>query len=536
MSTDVMDLLKGADPLTSPDESAHRLDSIRALLDERVVDVLPEVVPERARSRVPMLIAAAAGVAAIVVGLSLVRPGGGLTLAGTAAALTTSGEITCARQPTPVTELTPQSAPVRLLPTSVPAGWTVTGIRVTSTAASPCDATPALTAAVIGRDDAVQSSVMIRGPLDFSIDTAHAAVTPATIGGAPGVVLTLDDPKGPQERIWVWQVEGRNWYMKAYGFDDAGNNALAAAVRVTGDQVRLDPSATSGVPPALAGSHDAGLQIISERAGQAPAAQPQEEWYVGLGRGTPGKASTEVVMRVVGMPGAPLGFDGVFPGQTLTREDGNWVLQQQAYGAVNLFQSRPGVLVTLDAPPGGGQPSLGAMSPQQWLTMVRSLEPIAADDPRLSSIPPLALDQTPPALTHDPSITEATVSAIGLPDPAPGFPERVDADYTSHVILPPSPRDGWGKTFSLKNPTTGTTVLVIVGDFDPKAFIPAGATVVGRPTVSGVKAVVTRAQDGSTVLTRLVLVRGKFTIAITASGQSSVDQLVTLAESLTGVR
>lgn len=535
MSTDIMDLLKAADPLTEADESAHRLANIRALLDQRVAEVLPAVAPDRARSRVPMLIAAAAGVVAIVVGLSLVRPGGGLTLAGTAAALTNSGEITCARQSTPVTELTPQSAPLRLLPTSVPAGWTVTGIRVTSTAASPCDATPALTAAVIGRDDAVQSSVMIRGPLDFSIDTGHAAVTPATIGGSPGVVLTLDDPKGPQERIWVWQVDGHTWYMKSYGFDNAGNNALAAAVQVTGDQVALDPSAASRTPRSLGGGREAGLQIISARAGQAPAVQPQEEWYVGLGRGTPGKASTEVVMRVVGMPGAPLGFDGVFPGQTLTREEGNWVLQQHAYGAVNLFQSRPGVLVTLDAPP-GGQPSLGAMSPQQWLTMVRSLEPVAANDPRLSSIPTLALDQTPPALTHDPAITEATVAAIGLPDPAPGFPERVDTDNTAHMIFPPNPRDGWGKSFSLKNPTTGTTVLVLVGDIDPKAFIPAGATVVGRPTVSGVKALATRTQDGSTVLTRLVLVRGKLTVAITASGQASVAQLVTLAESLTGMR
>jgi hypothetical protein len=78
-------------------------------------------------------------------------------------------------------------------------------------------------------------------------------------------------------------------------------------------------------------------------------------------------------------------------------------------------------------------------------------------------------------------------------------------------------------------------VQVLVGDIDPKPFIPAGATVLGRPTVSGVKAVATRTQDGSTVLTRLVLVRGKFTIAITASGQVSVAQLVTLAESLTGL-
>jgi hypothetical protein len=202
---------------------------------------------------------------------------------------------------------------------------------------------------------------------------------------------------------------------------------------------------------------------------------------------------------------------------------------------VNLFQSQPGVLVTLDAPPGGGQPSLGAMTPQQWLAMVRSLEPVAANDPRLSSIPPLESAPTPPTPTSDPSITEATVCAIGLPDPAPGFPERVEADYTSRVILPPSPRDGWGKSFTAKDPSTGTTVQVLVGDIDPRPFIPAGATVLGRPTVSGVKAVVTRTQDGSTVLTRLVLVRGKFTIAITASGQVRAAQLVTLAESLTGL-
>jgi hypothetical protein len=77
---------------------------------------------------------------------------------------------------------------------------------------------------------------------------------------------------------------------------------------------------------------------------------------------------------------------------------------------------------------------------------------------------------------------------------------------------------------------------MLVGDFDPAPFIRAGATVLGHPMVSGVKAVATRTQDGSTVLTRLVLVRGKLTIAITASGQASVAQLITLAESLTGLR
>lgn len=524
MSTDVMDLLRGADPLQPADESADRLAGIRAVLDERAGGASPDAAAAHVRSRAPMLIGAAAAAVVIAVGLSLVRPGSGPTLAGTAAALTSSGEVTCGQQARSTTELAPTAAPVRLLPSIVPGGWTVTGIRATSTAPSPCDATPSLTAAVIGRGGAVQSSVMIRGPLDFPIDTGNAAVAPATVGGAPGVALTFDDPKGPRERIWVWQVEGRTWYMKSYGFEDSGNTALAAAVHVSGDQVRLDPSTAPE-----------GLQVVSARAGQAPAAQPQEEWYVGLGRGYSGKAATEVVMRVLSVPGAPLGFDGVFPDQTLTREDGNWVLQQHAYGAVNLFQSRPGVLVTLDAPPGGGQPSLGAMTPQQWLTLVRTLEPVAANDPRLGSIPQLESAPTPPTPTSDTSITEATVSAIGLPDPAPGFPERVEADYTSRVILPPSPRDGWGKSFTAKDPSTGTTVQVLVGDIDPKPFIPAGATVLGRPTVSGVKAVVTRTQDGSTVLTRLVLVRGKLTIAITASGQVSIAQLVTLAESLTGL-
>ena len=378
MSTDVMDLLRAADPLKLADGSADRLDGIRAVLDERVAAVAPDAVPERRRSRAPILIGAAAAAVAIAVGLSLVRPGIGPTLAGTAAALTSRGEVTCGEQSRQTTQLAPTAAPVRLLPAIVPRGWTVTGIRATSTAPSSCDATPALTAAVIGGGGAVKSSVMIRGPLDYSIDTTNAAVAPAAVAGARGVALTLDSPKGPQERIWVWQVEGRTWYMKSYGFDDAQNKALAAAVHVSGDLVQLDPSTA---PDAL--------QIISARAGQAPATQPQEEWYIGLGRGASGNAATEVLMRVVGVPGAPLGFDGVFPGQTLTREDGTWVLQQQAYGAVNLFQSQPGVLVTLE-PPDSGEPSLGSMTPQQWLTMVRSLESVAVNDPRLSSIPRLS--------------------------------------------------------------------------------------------------------------------------------------------------
>ena len=38
MSTDVMDLLQGADPLQVADESADRLAIIRATLDQRVGD------------------------------------------------------------------------------------------------------------------------------------------------------------------------------------------------------------------------------------------------------------------------------------------------------------------------------------------------------------------------------------------------------------------------------------------------------------------------------------------------------------------
>ena len=120
----------------------------------------------------------------------------------------------------------------------------------------PCAQTPSLTAAVLSQEGKVQSSVMIRGPLDFTVDPDAAARTDTKVGGCPARLIVLADPKGSGEQIWLWQVDGKTWYMKSYGFDDRGNRAIADAVRITGDTVVLDPS----VAPS-------DLQVISQRNG-----------------------------------------------------------------------------------------------------------------------------------------------------------------------------------------------------------------------------------------------------------------------------
>lgn len=532
MNHDVMRDLREADPLAAPesgfDPSTERLAAIRATVEDRShwSGTAPTGTPRSGRGFMPLLAGAVAVAVVATVVLSLVRPGSGPSLAGVSAALDARGQIVCGAGAV-VEDLAPVEAATRLLPTVLPGGWHVGRIWVTREPA-PCEQTPSLTAAVLDSEGSVTSSVMIRGPLPYAVDTSGAEVTDAMIGGVRGKVLAFDDAKGPGERVWVWVVEGRTWYMKAYGFTAADNGAVAAAVRISGNKVSLD-----------AAYSPAGLRVISQRTGPAYGTQTREQWYVTLGTGEMNSRSDgQVWMRITTVIGGPFAVDGVFPdGQTLSRENGHWVLQQHAYGGVNLYESdaRPGVVVTFDPPWSGGEPTLGAMTPEQWLAAVESLAPVPVDDPRLTDLRPTQPD-TRPAATHDPAVTEAVVRKISLPDPAPGFPQRTEPDDAAITILPPSPREGWAMSFRRANPQSGAVVSIIAGDLDPRLYTEAGgAEVLQRPIVAGVAGQLTRTTENGFTVTRLVFVKGKITVLVTATGAVTADELAALADSLRGL-
>ena len=378
---DAMELLREANPARRGqlDQSEARLAHIRAEVDDRVQrGFLKEVVTTRARrSRRPALLAAAVVVAVIgAVALSLVQPGSGPSLAGTSAALDPSGEVDChAMGGNTTTEIAPTQAQLRLLPTYLPSGWKI-GRMWARREAYACTQTPSLTAVVLGQDGQVQSSVMIRGPLDFTVDTSNASVTDTTVAGAPAKLFINDSPKGPGERVWLWKVAGRTWYMKTYGFDDAANAAIADAVRLAGDQVTLDASTAPN-----------DLTVIARRSGPAFGAQTVEQWYVTLGQSAMNsRADGEVWMRVAYIPGGPLGLDGAFPDQYVSKVNGAWVIKQFAYGGMESYEGQPGVAVMFDPPWSGGQPSLGSMPADEWAKVVQSLVPVPVSDPRLTTL------------------------------------------------------------------------------------------------------------------------------------------------------
>ena len=77
---------------------------------------------------------------------------------------------------------------------------------------------------------------------------------------------------------------------------------------------------------------------------------------------------------------------------------------------------------------------------------------------------------------------------------------------------------------------------IIAGDIDPKPYTEAGgAKVLARPKVAGVTGQLTQTTEKAGKVTRLYFVKGKYTVLMSATGDVTMAQLVTLANALGGL-
>lgn len=154
-----------------------------------------------------------------------------------------------------------------------------------------------------------------------------------------------------------------------------------------------------------------------------------------------------------------------------------------------------------------------------------------------------------PAQPQPGGAPSAALTAVSLPDPAPGFPLRrfpdatarttaLDGAYWAHDFLlgrtppdcQPLPPAGDGSC----TPTGPEATVIVLGrakDIRPGADGRLyGASVTGRRTVDNHTAYVT--QDGGPAL---LFATGQFTVIVAGSAGTTVNELVTLADALHGL-
>lgn len=168
----------------------------------------------------------------------------------------------------------------------------------------------------------------------------------------------------------------------------------------------------------------------------------------------------------------------------------------------------------------------------------------------------------PPSKAHCSAIQDGTPPAsalqIGLPNPAPGFPVRMEKDGVAKLTDPVTGVTCWARLFSVTK--TAPTEKPAGGDMTGSSTVPTGPQVtvtvsqatsdpvsadgtvdgdpvVDRPQVAGVTSVLTRhfdSGDGS-VWWQLRFDKGGYSVVMTASETVTVQELRTLADAISGL-
>jgi hypothetical protein len=387
--TDLLDHLRGADPLlrNPVDASDERLGRVRRIVEARRSTPLPHLAdssrPRLGSRRWFVLAGAATAVAAVGTAvLSLPSPEVGPSLAVASVALDEDGSLRCLPLDGFSEPIDPIDAPVRLLPAWIPEGWRVGQVWADEEISASCYLHPSLTMADLDPDGRVDRSAMVYGPIVESIDFAETLDTsPTTIAGLPGELIVRGSPKGPGELLWVWRDEsGRHWLMRSYGYDRTDGQSLADALRLDGTQV------------SLVGDAPDDTIVLHERTGQPfPGRTPTHHWFFTLGTGPMEDYDGEVTVEVISSAPGTLGVDGVFPDGMYVQGSGDTLRIHQDANGTQRFIVRQGTAVALlPNLVTGGEPTLGSMTPAQWVRLVESLTPVSVDDPRLRE---LALDR-----------------------------------------------------------------------------------------------------------------------------------------------
>jgi hypothetical protein len=181
------------------------------------------------------------------------------------------------------------------------------------------------------------------------------------------------------------------------------------------------------------------------------------------------------------------------------------------------------------------------------LTGLGSLVAVVALGLSIVQWPRLAgTDPTPPAVSV--LTDEQAVSAVSLPDPAPGFPVRLQPDPVPRRIVV----DGvtaWSRSFSVaSSPETtasdgtgiaqGPEAAIEVGTFalPVKSGSANGHPITDRVVIAGTVGYVTTFEETPGARVRVLYFRvGGISVAVVGLNDASTEQLVTLGSSLAGL-
>jgi len=253
--------LRAADPLAASGsdavDRAHAV-SAGAVLTHRLAAADAQHPPGR-RARVPArwrrrLLGVAAAVvvlptAAVVIGPTVgARFGARAPFVGTAVA--SDGRLTC--EGGYAQAIPPATAPVRLWPTALPAGWTVTDVYARRTSGTNWCTAPSLIAARTDRTGLVTGTVSLTGPVaGIDVDhlgiiiNEHAKTAPDRVGAYRATRLT--DRDRTDYHTWVvTDSSGAQWFAAVDGYPLAqARGALGAAT--LGRTVTWDPRRAPGL-------------------------------------------------------------------------------------------------------------------------------------------------------------------------------------------------------------------------------------------------------------------------------------------------
>ena len=382
-TADDLDLLAARDPERATPASgpadAERLAALRARVDTERRTATPSRRHPSPWPRRGALLAAAAAVAiAVPVGVSAVAPDSPVdrALSPQALAVGPDGELQCS----PVggagsaEAVDPRLSDVRLLPSDLPAGWSLTTVFARTERTSACLA-PSLSV-VETSGDAVTGTLSVTGPFEALPDPAALGTTTVlddTVDGRDAELFVVFDDL----HRWLWQDErGRSWLAEVDGRPLAEARTLLAGVGTDGDRVTWDAAAA---PDA---------RVAHRRTGPPYGVEPAVTvWHVGVSDG-----AQEVVLSATGPGGPDIPLRArAEAGYRLADAGGVEFLVDEGVGE----QVEPGV--ETGTPPGrpwawaAGDLDSGVTVTGGWtgtadglLALLASLEEVPADDPRIA--------------------------------------------------------------------------------------------------------------------------------------------------------
>lgn len=268
----------------------------------------------------------------------------------------------------------PRSSEVRMLPSELPAGWSLTTVFARTEQNTTCLG-PSLSV-VETAGSVVTGTLAVTGPFEALPDPSSMGtdtVLDDVVDARDARLFVVSD----DHHRWLWQdPQGRSWLAEVDGRSVEQARALLAGVGTDGDRVTWD----AAVAP------DA--EVVHQRTGPAYGVVPSATvWYVGVSDG-----AQEVLLSVTGRDGddIPL-LARAEAGYRLAGADGVEFLVDGGVGE----EVEPGV--DTDTPPGSpwtwasGDLAPGVTVTGGWvgtadelLPIMASLEEVPADDPRIA--------------------------------------------------------------------------------------------------------------------------------------------------------